>query len=130
MTSNGKNIAYMTSKETELKSVNDKLCKFILSYMNTILWKKPPLNGVYINAPQANDLVVAELSTYSVHDALHQIIPAFKGVAQLMAKMLEYKYPSNLIGASLQSAIKQVNLEVQEKTEDIVKKVKKRKAKK
>lgn len=47
-----------------------------------------------------------------------------------MATMLEYKYPSNLIGASLQSAIKQVNLEVKEKTEDIVKKVKKPKAKK
>jgi len=130
MTANGKNTAYMALKKTELENTNKKLCKFILSYMNTILWKKTPAGGAYPEVPDADALVVAELTTYSVHEAMQQIIPAFKGVAQLMATMLEYKYPSNLIGASLQSAIKQVNLEVKEKTEDIVKSTKKSKKQK
>lgn len=124
MTSNGKNVDYMTNKKNELISTNKDLCKFILEYLNKIMWKSPPTGG-YVVGGQANDYVAGQMTTYNVHEALNTLIPAFKGVAAVMAQMLEYKYPSNLIGASLSNAIKQVNLEVKEKTEDIVKKVKK-----
>ena len=129
MRTNGKNTDYMNQKKDELKNTNNKLCKFILEYLNVIMWMKPPTGGFLIAANQ-QALAAAQMTTYDRHEALNSLLPAFKGVASIMATMLEYKYPSNLVGASLSNAIKQVNLEVKEKTEDIVKKVKKPKIKK
>lgn len=119
MTSNGKNVDYMNLKKNELTSTNKKLCKFILEYLNLILWKTPPTGG-FLAAANEQALMAGQMTTYDVHEAINSLIPAFKGVAAVMAAMLEYKYPSNLVGASLSNAIKQVNLEVKEKTEDIV----------
>lgn len=120
MRSNGKNTDYMTRKKTEMVRINEILCRFILRYLNELCWKILPgagrLTNNEIQDPSDAQLLAAELSTIDVHDALKQIIPAFKGVGEIMSTMLEYKYPSKLIGASLSSAIKQVNLEVEEKT--------------
>ena len=130
MTANGKNVDYMNSKKNELQNTNNKLCKFILEYLNMIMWKTRPANGIIpLNANEAA-LLACQMTTYDIHEAINALIPAFKGVASIMAAMLEYKYPSNLVGASLSNAIKQVNLDVKEKTEDIVKNVKKPKIKK
>lgn len=125
MEASGKNIVYMTNKKNEMVRINDILCKFILSYLNELCWKSIPAGG---NNPNQAQLAASELSTIDVHDALNKIIPAFKGVGEIMSTMLEYKYPSKLVGASLSSAIKQVNLEVEEKTGNIIdKKTKKTK---
>lgn len=130
MIANGKNVDYMNNKKNELKNTNNKLCKFILEYLNMIMWKTRPENGIIANDANEAALLACQMTTYDIHEAINALIPAFKGVASIMASMLEYKYPSNLVGASLSNAIKQVNLDVKEKTEDIVKNVKKPKIKK
>ena len=129
MTSNRKDTTFMDNKYAETKRVNELLCKFILKYLNELCWKT--LHANMNEAPAEASLLGSELSTIDVHDALKQIIPAFKGVGEIMNTMLEYKFPSKLVGASLSTAIKQANLEVEEKTGEILnKKVNKKKNKK